>query len=75
LKALVYWCRWNNARLLLRGRSDTAVWGELALAEGARPFDFLLAESRLTIGAGAERRVIYLDEMGVERGATGEPDQ
>jgi hypothetical protein len=69
MKALVYWCRWNNARLRLQGRDGTAVWGELLFAEQARPFHFELGEQRLTLGEGEECQVVYLDEMGVERRA------
>jgi hypothetical protein len=68
LKPLVYWCRWNGARLRLLGRSETAVWGELVIAGQTRPFRFELEQSRLTVGAGAEQRVMRLDEMGVEQG-------
>jgi hypothetical protein len=72
LKALVYWCRWNGARLRLLGRSDDAVWGELVFADHSQPFHFLLEERLLTTGEGQGRRAVFLDEMGVERRSAGE---
>jgi hypothetical protein len=66
MRALVYWCRWHDARLRLHGRDESAVWGELAFAEESQPFRFDLLANKLTIGEGDEVRVLRLDEMGVE---------
>jgi hypothetical protein len=66
MKPLVYWCRWQEARLRLFGRSESAVWGELAFKERTEPFRFELKEWILTIGEGEETRTMTLDEMGVE---------
>lgn len=66
MKPLVYWCRWHNAKLKLHGRSQTAVWGELAFPETADKFHFHLQDWVLTIGEEPNQRVLKLDEMGVE---------
>jgi hypothetical protein len=66
MKPLVYWCRWNQARLRLQGRDEAAVWGELVFEEESRPFRFDLKNWQLAIGEGEEQRVVRLDEMGVE---------
>ncbi|MGW8318663.1 MAG: hypothetical protein ACWGPS_05400 [Candidatus Promineifilaceae bacterium] len=66
MKALVYWCRWHEAKLRLHGRDESAVWGELAFVEASQPFRFDLLANELTIGEGDELRVLRLDEMGVE---------
>ena len=66
MKPLVLWCRWYEARLRLHGRSETAVWGELAFADHNQPFHFNLQQSILTIGQGEDARQVKLDEMGVE---------
>ncbi|MCI0394538.1 MAG: hypothetical protein L0332_07785 [Chloroflexi bacterium] len=68
MRPLVYWCRWHEAKLRLHGRSETAVWGELAFPDGNRPFHFDLQSWLLTIGQGEETRRVRLDEMGVEKG-------
>jgi hypothetical protein len=66
MKPLVLYCRWQDAKLRLFGRSETAVWGELAFKDHAEPFQFQLQEWLLTIGEGEEARTLKLDEMGVE---------
>jgi hypothetical protein len=66
MKPLVYWCRWHHARLRLQGRDETAVWGELAFETENRPFRFDLKNWQLTIGEGENKRIVTLDEMGVE---------
>ena len=66
MKPLVYWCRWHEARLLLHGRSPTAVWGHLAFPDHNEPFHFGLQTWQLTLGLETEQRVVQLDEMGVE---------
>lgn len=65
MKPLVYWCRWHEARLLLHGRSPTAVWGKLAFPNKTEPFHFDLQQARLTIGTEPDQRTLHLDEMGV----------
>lgn len=62
MKPLIFWCRWHEAKLRLRGRSDTHVWGELAFATEAKPFRYHLKTRHLTV---AEDAPILLDEMGV----------
>jgi hypothetical protein len=66
MKPLVFWCRWHNARLRLHGRSETAVWGELAFLLDKQPFHFDLQSWVLRIGEGETARQVRLDEMGVE---------
>ena len=69
MKPLVYFCRWQGARLRLQGRDATAVWGELvydeADGERTRPFRFVLATSTITLRDGESRETLTLDEMGV----------
>lgn len=65
MKPLVLYCRWQGAKLRLMGRSETAVWGELAYKDYSEPFRFHLQDWLLTIGEGEEARTIRLDEMGV----------
>lgn len=66
MKPLVYYCRWHQARLRLRGRDENAVWGELAYADESRQrFHFQLKTRHLTLGVGAEATTVRLDEMGV----------
>ena len=66
MKPLVLYCRWQDAKLRLFGRSETAVWGELAFKDYSEPFQFQLQEWLLTIGEGEGARTLQLDEMGVE---------
>lgn len=66
MKPLVFWCRWHDATLRLRGRDESAVWGELAFPDETRSFHFDLDNWQLTIGEGDSREVLQLDEMGVE---------
>ena len=70
MKPLVNYCRWQGARLRLRGRDDSAVWGQLVFIgengqEEARAFHFDLQSSRLTISEEDGENLIVLDEMGV----------
>jgi hypothetical protein len=70
MKPLVYYCRWQGARLRLRGRSETAVWGQLVFpaedeAEITQDFHFNLKTWQLTLDEAGEKRLIQLDEMGV----------
>ena len=66
MKPLVFWCRWHEARLRLRGREAGAVFGELAFADGMQRFHYDLQYRILTIGTGDTARQVVLDEMGVE---------
>ncbi|HEX6383512.1 MAG TPA: hypothetical protein VF177_02475 [Anaerolineae bacterium] len=71
MKPLVYYCRWHDASLRLRGRDKTAVWGQLVYkktgdAEETQNFRFNLKTWELTLEEEGEERVIQLDEMGVE---------
>ncbi|MFW5941526.1 MAG: hypothetical protein ACOC9V_05455 [Chloroflexota bacterium] len=66
MKPLVFWCRWHEASLRLHGRSDAAVWGELAFEDHTESFHFDLDNWTLTIDPGGEERVLQLDEMGIE---------
>ena len=52
MKPLVYWCRWHDARLRIRGREEGAVFGELAFADGMQRFHYDLQCRILTIGTG-----------------------
>ncbi len=72
MKPLVYYCRWQGVSLRLRGRDDTAVWGELVTVapsdgETMQPFHYLLRSATLTLCATAHspEQVLILDEMGV----------
>jgi hypothetical protein len=60
------YCRWHSAKLRLFGRSETAVWGELAYKDHSEPFRFQLQESVLTLGEGDGAKTLKLDDMGVE---------
>ncbi len=70
MKPLVYYCRWQEATLRLRGRDDTAVWGHLVYANDEtkddQAFRFELKTQRLTLEEAAGEKVIQLDEMGIE---------
>lgn len=70
MKALVYYCRWHDASLRLRGRDNTAVWGHLVYKaetpdETMQEFRFELKTWRLTLQTDAGEETIQLDEMGV----------
>ncbi|MCP4360604.1 MAG: hypothetical protein GY796_21560 [Chloroflexi bacterium] len=69
MKPLVYYCRWQGASLRLRGRDDTAVWGQLIFtdrnnAETSQTFHFNLANQKLTLTEPDGERLIQLDKMG-----------
>ena len=70
MKPLVYYCRWHEATLRLRGRDDTAVWGHLVYAndetKSDQAFRFDLKKRQLTLEEAAGEKIIQLDEMGVE---------
>ncbi len=70
MKALVYYCRWQGAALRLRGRDETAVWGELVYAaeigeDRTQEFRFDLQKSELTLQQEDGAFSILLDELGV----------
>lgn len=66
MKPLVFYCRWQDATLRLRGRQpDVAVWGELVFEGYTERFRFDLQSWILTLGEGDEATSVQLDEMGV----------
>ena len=70
MKALVYYCRWQGAVLRLRGRNESAVWGELVFAaengaDKTQEFRFDLERSELTLQQKDGPVSILLDEMGI----------
>ncbi len=70
MKPLVNYCRWHDASLRLRGRDDTAVWGQLVYtdkdgSETTQNFHYLLQPRQLTLEETDDEKVILLDEMGV----------
>ena len=70
MKPLVYYCRWHEASLRLRGRDETAVWGHLVYnadlaEEWIQEFRFELKTWRLTLQTEDGAETVQLDEMGV----------
>jgi hypothetical protein len=69
MKPLVYYCRWHDAKLRLRGRNETTVWGQLVFMESeserTQNFNFDLNTWQLTLENGEKPSTIQLDEMGV----------
>ena len=69
MKPLVYYCRWQGASLRLRGRGDTAVWGQFVFnqngVETTQTFHYNLQTRELTLQDETGERVLQLDEMGV----------
>jgi hypothetical protein len=71
MKPLVFYCRWQGAKLRLRGRDDTAVWGQLVFSdedgtETTQDFRFNLQNWQLTLESLDGDITLQLDEMGVE---------
>jgi hypothetical protein len=71
MKPLVYYCRWQGLVLRLRGRDETAVWGQLVMTdaagnEAAQPFHFDLQNNQLSLTGPDGEQTITLDEMGTE---------
>lgn len=69
MKPLVYYCRWQGASLRLRGRDDTAVWGQLVFTqadgvESTQAFRFYLATNQLVLADAGGERLLQLDVMG-----------
>ena len=70
MKPLVNYCRWQRAKLRLRGRDEDAVWGELiflagGIEERVTRFRFDLASRRITLEERDGPLIQQLDEMGV----------
>ncbi len=70
MKPLVYYARWQRAKLRLRGRDETAVWGHLVFTneDGTvqeKQFRFQLASQKITLYGEGDEQVLQLDEMGV----------
>ncbi|HID54235.1 MAG TPA: hypothetical protein EYP41_19625 [Anaerolineae bacterium] len=70
MKPLVNYCRWHDASLRLRGRDDTAVWGQLVYrdkdgSETTQNFRYRLKTRQLTLEEVDGEKVILLDEIGV----------
>jgi hypothetical protein len=70
VKPLVYYARWQGAKLRLRGRNETAVWGHLVFTsedgtEQEKEFRYSLATQAITLYENADEQVLELDEMGV----------
>ncbi len=70
MKPLVNYCRWQRAKLRLRGRDDEVVWGELVFRastpeEEVTRFSYELATRRLTLEEADGPRTELLDDMGV----------
>jgi hypothetical protein len=80
MQPLVYYCRWQSAKLRLRGRDELAVWGELVYDAG-RPeertqrFRFDLAARELTLETADGPQRLLLDEMGVVSSSAGDARQ
>jgi hypothetical protein len=68
VKPLVYYCRWQGASLRLRGRDDTAVWGQLVFTENgeerSQSFRFNLKSWQITLSVADSEKTLQLDEMG-----------
>lgn len=66
---LVYYSRWQGAKLRLAGRDERFVWGFLVtvLDEGEQlqPFRFDNQNWELYLGEGEQQQRLRLDEMGV----------
>lgn len=70
MKPLVYYCRWQSAALRLRGRDETAVWGQFVYTddnqnETTKTFKFYLKSRELILKDGEEETKLQLDDMGV----------
>lgn len=70
MQPLVYFCRWQSAKLRLRGRDETSVWGELVYAAGqpdeyTQRFRYDLGEQTIIIDTAEGQTRQVLDEMGV----------
>ncbi|GJM42986.1 MAG: hypothetical protein DHS20C20_32680 [Ardenticatenaceae bacterium] len=69
MKPLVYYCRWHEASLRLRGRDETAVWGHLVYKadteeEWMQEFRYGLKNWQITLKTESGEETLQLDEMG-----------
>ncbi len=66
---LVYYCRWREAKLRLRGREEPFVWGELAFSDAGgahvEQFRFNTATGELFLQRAEGWARLQLDELGV----------
>lgn len=66
---LVYYCRWQRAKLRLHGRDETAVWGHLVFTQNSQertqPFRYHLTAQLLTLDTDTGPQTVTLDKMGV----------
>ena len=70
MKPLVYYCRWQGASLKLRGRDETAVFGQFAFteedgSERLQEFHYNLKTRQLTLKNEDGDVIVLLDEMGI----------
>ncbi|MFO7678659.1 MAG: hypothetical protein R6X34_01285 [Chloroflexota bacterium] len=70
MKPLVYYCRWQGASLRLRGREETAVFGQLAFketdgSERLQEFHFNLQTNQLTLKTADGEKTFQIDDMGI----------
>lgn len=65
-KPLIYWCRWHDATLRLRGRDATHVWGEFVYNDDGEVESFRYDTTTWQLVRG-DNDPVQLDEMGVER--------
>lgn len=76
---LVYYCRWHNAKLRLRGRDGQVVRGELIFLESgqekAQPFRFDQRTWELWVVDNGVERYLQLDELGVVKTNAGDVPQ
>ncbi len=79
---LVYYCRWQSAKLRLWGRAKPFVWGELAFSDAdsqnarTEPFRFNTVTGELFLQRANGWARLQLDELGVvevESALAGEP--
>lgn len=73
MKPLVYYCRWQGVSLRLRGRDETAVWGQLVQKdqldnETSQEFRFDLKTWELLLKDADGDHIVSLDEKGVVLG-------
>ncbi len=72
MKPLVNYCRWNRAKLRLRGRDDRFVRGQLVFSsadgeEVIHDFQFETATAELTIYDDTGAQSVLLDDVGIPR--------
>lgn len=69
MKPLVYYCRWQGAALRLRGRDETAVWGQLVFLDDSdkeivKSFRFDLKSWKISVEEDGKVNEYQLDEKG-----------